>query len=307
MSDFEAILQDVGDFGPFQVRLFILVSMFETPAAWAMFLPVFVSANPSWRCPLNCSDVNVTCSSSDNVTYRNTSDGTCDGPDVCKDIEYTSGFTSIVSEVCIMDLSWCRLEVGDPPALALLPVHSTFQWNLMCGLDFVPSLITTVQMVGVLLGACIIGQLADTYGRRHIFYAVYTLMLVSGLVSAFSSCWQMYLAFRFLIGTFFGGKNCIFVTGWRSPGTMRKLYSFPHDPSSPAAFCILMFVTGTMVINFVLPMEYVGRQWRTFCGCIGFWACGVMTLAPMAYFIRDWRQLTMAAALGGIFLLFSWR
>lgn len=64
---------------------------------------------------------------------------------------------------------------------------------------------------------------------------------------------------------------------------------------------------GTMVVNYVLPLEVVSPRWRTFCGCIGFWACGVMTLAPLAYFIRNWRYLTGVCALGGVPLLFTWR
>ena len=45
--------------------------------------------------------------------------------------------------------------------------------------------------------------------------------------------------------------------------------------------------------NFVLPLEYVSAKWRTFCGCIGFWAVGTMLLAPIAYYITDWRLLTL--------------
>ena len=61
-----------------------------------------------------------------------------------------------------------------------------------------------------------------------------------------------------------------------------------------------------MVVNFVLPMEFVGAKWRTFCGCIGFWAVGHMLLAPLAYVISDWRHLTLTCALLGLPLLASY-
>ena len=70
--------------------------------------------------------------------------------------------------------------------------------------------------------------------------------------------------------------------------------------------CLSLFFPGTMVVNFVLPLEFVGPRWRTFCGCIGFWACGVMSLALMAFYIRDWRYLSIATSVGGIFLLFTY-
>ncbi len=49
-SEFEEVLSAIGDFGPFQICVFILVSMFETPAAWAIFLPVFIARKPDWMC-----------------------------------------------------------------------------------------------------------------------------------------------------------------------------------------------------------------------------------------------------------------
>ena len=81
----------------------------------------------------------------------------------------------------------------------------SFQWNLICGYEFISSLITTIQMVGVLLGAFATGQLADTYGRRKIIFLVYSLLLAFGFASSFSNSWQLYAFFRFLIGAFFGG------------------------------------------------------------------------------------------------------
>ena len=64
--------------------------------------------------------------------------------------------------------------------------------------------------------------------------------------------------------------------------------------------------TGTLVVNFVLPLEFVTPRWRTFCGCVGFWAVGLMTLAPWAYFIRDWRTLNIAMATTSLVLLPLW-
>ena len=50
MNDFDALLHSLGAFGPYQRQIFILVSAFETPAAWAMLLPVFVGMKPDWSC-----------------------------------------------------------------------------------------------------------------------------------------------------------------------------------------------------------------------------------------------------------------
>lgn len=69
----------------------------------------------------------------------------------------------------------------------------------------------------------------------------------------------------------------------------------------------LSLVLGVMVTNFVLPLEYVIPTWRTFCGCVGFWAVGLMLLAPLGYLIRDWRVLTLVSAALGLPMLLTWR
>lgn len=68
----------------------------------------------------------------------------------------------------------------------------------------------------------------------------------------------------------------------------------------------IFYFTGTLVVNFVLPLEFVTPEWRTFCGCVGFWAVGLMGLGLWGYFIQKWQTLVMASAISSIFILFSW-
>ena len=51
LSEYEDILRKLGSFGPYQRRAFLLVSMFETPLAWAMLTPILLNAKPDWYCP----------------------------------------------------------------------------------------------------------------------------------------------------------------------------------------------------------------------------------------------------------------
>ena len=81
------------------------------------------------------------------------------------------------------------------------------QWDLVCGRDYIRTWIMTCQMAGVLVGACVTGQLADTFGRRYVLYIVYTLLLLAGLASSFVTSWQVYAAVKFFMGAFFGGKS----------------------------------------------------------------------------------------------------
>ena len=123
MSEFEEMLEEVGTFGPFQVTIFILVSLFEMPAAWAMVLPVFTAATPMWECQKtnrtgDHSNASVTATMSDisqtlgfdvsgrdlmNMTMReDDSDmGRCEllMAGRCQQVVYQEHFTSIITEV----------------------------------------------------------------------------------------------------------------------------------------------------------------------------------------------------------------
>ena len=49
-----------------------------------------------------------------------------------------------------------------------------------------------------------------------------------------------------------------------------------------------------MVVINVIPMEVIGKQWRTVVGCIGFWQIGNIAFAGLAYLIPNWRHLSLA-------------
>ena len=111
MSEFEEILEEIGAFGPFQIRVFLLVSAFETPAAWAMLLSVFASSESSWTCPesSNYNDTHSIFSKSMYLSnsgsnysdmYTNSTEGSC-LPDntPCPGHKFTGDSSTIVTEV----------------------------------------------------------------------------------------------------------------------------------------------------------------------------------------------------------------
>ncbi len=109
MSAYEEILTDLRPFGPYQIRVFVLVSMFETPLAWAMLLPIFTSAKPSWTClsHSNSTEIpgsNVTWINSTNLTSTQDSSLCLPGNLPCQEMVFSKEFTSILSEVNYLDI-----------------------------------------------------------------------------------------------------------------------------------------------------------------------------------------------------------
>lgn len=68
-------------------------------------------------------------------------------------------------------------------------------------------LIMTIQMAGVVLGAAVTGQLADTFGRKPVLYLEHLILVILWFSCAFVGSWQAYAALRFIIGGLTGGKR----------------------------------------------------------------------------------------------------
>lgn len=76
----------------------------------------------------------------------------------------------------------------------------------MCDKEYLRTLAMTVQMVGVLIGALVCGQLADMIGRRYVFFIDYSLLVVISLATSFVNSWELYAVCRFAVGVLIGGE-----------------------------------------------------------------------------------------------------
>lgn len=87
----------------------------------------------------------------------------------------------------------------------------TSQFDLIGDLSYVPALMSSLQLIGALLGSLIVGQLADMFGRKRLALITVGCTAVLGLASGFSPNWQSMTAFRFVIGIFSGGYESVAV------------------------------------------------------------------------------------------------
>lgn len=102
MLEFENVLRQLGSFGPYQRRVFVLVSMFETPVAWAMLLPIFLNVVPEWKCP-DTTNASLVYNSSftSNISFPlSINDKSCSESGLlCPEASFTKEIQTIVSEV----------------------------------------------------------------------------------------------------------------------------------------------------------------------------------------------------------------
>ncbi|KAJ0062080.1 hypothetical protein NL108_015247, partial [Boleophthalmus pectinirostris] len=144
-------------------------------------------------------------------------------------------------------------------------------WNMVCDMRSLKQMSQTVYMGGVLVGAFLFGSLSDRYGRRMLLIVSYLLMAVSGTCAAFSTTFSLFCLFRFGCG---------------------------------------MALSGQSLNTFSLIVEWIPTRVRTVTGTLaGYcYTVGQLLWALIAYFVRDWRWLTLAVSLPfyGFFLVSWW-
>lgn len=143
-------------------------------------------------------------------------------------------------------------------------------WHLVCETRSLKEMGQTIYMGGVLVGAIVFGSLSDRYGRRFLLLFSNLLMAVAGTCAAFSSSFALFCLFRFMCG---------------------------------------MALSGLGLNTFSLIVEWIPTRVRTVVGTLtGYcYTFGQLLLAIIAYFVRDWRWLTLAVSLPFyVFFLYSW-
>ncbi|KAM3824865.1 solute carrier family 22 member 6-B-like [Vipera latastei] len=154
--------------------------------------------------------------------------------------------------------------------------HSTFastivtEWDLVCHLQPLKSLAQSLFMAGVLVGAFILGDLSDRFGRRLIL--IWSLLMVAamGTGAAFSNSFPTYCVFRFLSG---------------------------------------IGISGFLLNYICLSLEWVPTKYRAVVVSIQSYCstAGQLLLGGLAYAIRDWRWLQLAiSAPFFAFFAYSW-
>ncbi|XP_077361879.1 solute carrier family 22 member 6 [Festucalex cinctus] len=144
------------------------------------------------------------------------------------------------------------------------------EWDLVCDLRSLKQMGQTVYMGGVLVGSLVLGSLADKFGRRILLIISHLLMAVAGTGAAFSTSFPMFCVCRFGCG---------------------------------------MALSGLGLNTFSLIVEWIPTRVRTGVGTItGYcYTVGQLLLAAIAYFIRDWRWLTLAVSSPFyVFFISSW-
>ncbi|XP_056136456.1 solute carrier family 22 member 7-like [Lampris incognitus] len=265
---FESLLSDVNGFGRFQVMIIVINFIGRFTLPCHFMLNNFIAVVPSHHCALNDEDI------FGNLTLEQRL-----AVSIPLEEDGTLSSCQIFAEPQY-HLLINSSNITNPPTVSCqngwVYDYTTFkstlatQWDLVCDRRGENKATATIFFVGVMFGAIFFGSLSDRFGRRIMLLVSYISGLVFGVASALSTSFTMFMVLRFLTG---------------------------------------FSITGIVIVSTVLNVEWVDIEHRKLVGVIDSlsWTFGSTVLPSIAYFVTDWRWLTISITSPLALAIITWR
>ncbi|XP_066524659.1 solute carrier family 22 member 4-like [Hoplias malabaricus] len=257
--DYDEATSFLGEWGPFQLSIFILLSLSTVPNGYTGMAMVFLADTPRYRCKtshLNLTSANfsLTDDHKESSCFQdqlliNTTTGGSNDTRVCTDgwVYSTERYDSTV----------------------------VTEWDLVCEDDWKVPFSLSIFFLGVLSGSFISGELSDRFGRKVVLFGTMAVQTLSSLVQVASVSWEMFCVFFFFTGIGqISNYMAAFVLGCELLGReLRVVYS----------------VLGTCVFYALgyalLPLcAYLVRSWRLLLAVL---ALPGLLYIPLWWFIPE--------------------
>jgi len=234
LKDVEETFPYIGQFGRFQIRLLVILTLMKIPQSAFILMMYFVAMNPSWKCAENSVECswNHTFSSDDQLRCNMSREAW----------QYTESKTfSLVTE-----------------------------FDLVCGKEWIIYLCSSVYFLGWAIGSLVFGNIGDLFGRRKALFPSFIAMLVVGGLSVLSPTPLVFAASRFLIGFFNAGMIMSlyvlateFVSSKHRPvPTLIFSFLFPIGSILLACAAYLIKDWKVLLLIFSLPFLPLMLCWR---------------------------------------------
>ncbi|XP_029647981.1 organic cation transporter protein [Octopus sinensis] len=267
------LLTTIGEFGPYQKKINVLVCIPAISAAIQVIIVVFIMAIPNHRCRIpNLSNdtYDIQNDFHQSLINRTIPFTVKDGVDVIDKCRIYSPSQNISYDEYNRPINAssmkCQSWVYDKSVFESTLVT---EMDLVCDKQFASTHAQMSVMGGFLAGAFILGSLSDIIGRRKILLISYLLNICTSIGTTWVPEFISLAVIRFAQG---------------------------------------IACAGIITTAFVIGIEIVGPTYRKITGILFefFFAFGFVLLAGLAYLIRDWEYLELAVSLPSITYIIIW-
>lgn len=270
--NYEESVAFLGNWGPFQRRLFFTLCVCVFPSGFAVLSVIFLLTTPSFTCNIPPS----TNLSQDWIQALNSAQGQGSCSRWPLDLAVNASLRGLRpgnvsgSEVSpgSLPLEDCRDGLNFSQQYFTSTVVTEF--SLVCEDQWKQPLSSLVYFLGGLCGCFVCGQLSDRWGRTLVLLGAQLLLSVSSSCMAFAPSWPVFMV-------------CFFMVGFGQ-------------------------ITAYIVV-FVLGSELLTGGARVFFSCLGIPFCyvsGAMLLPWASYLLPNWRHLSLAIATTSIVSIPFW-
>jgi len=258
--NYDEVMDYIGQFGRFQRRIFLWLSLVSGAAGLAVVVFAFTAFTPSYRCRVPDCDQAETSDYSAFTQFLAVEN--VELADRCKMPVFENGQCSGGTYKPDNVSKFCNQEdlIFDQSVVTKSLVED---FGFVCGNYWQRDIYSALYMLGMLFGSYFFGWVSDKYGRKNALMASIITVSISGFLGAFT-----------------GGD-----WGHHGFGLLR--------------FITGMGGIGCFMVCFVLAVEHVGFKFTMLVGIaieIPF-ALGEAVLGVEAVLVRNWRDLQVLAYL----------
>ncbi|KAJ8262206.1 hypothetical protein GJAV_G00163740 [Gymnothorax javanicus] len=192
MRDYDEITAFLGEWGPFQRTVSILLSLSTIPNGYSAMCMVFLGDTPRHHCSLPY--LNSTEYNQSQALPREEVNGQLDYSQ-CTRYKRLNGTDEVQfgneTETCV--------DGWDYDTEQYISTITT-EWDLVCADAWKVPFSLSVFFMGVLSGSLLCGQISDRFGRKPILFLCMATQTVFTLIQVVSVSWEMFAIFYFISG-----------------------------------------------------------------------------------------------------------
>uniref|UniRef100_A0A8C4RKB1 Solute carrier family 22 member 5-like n=1 Tax=Erpetoichthys calabaricus TaxID=27687 RepID=A0A8C4RKB1_ERPCA len=189
MQDYDKLTSFLGDWGPFQMAIFFLLSLTAVPNGYMGLSVVFLADTPPHFCRARSGN-----GSGSPINASLISSKLIDGSSAlgsCTRLKWTGEGQVNETEECLD--GW---EFGKERYASTIVT----EWNLVCSEAWKVPACTSVYFCGVLAGSMLSAQFSDRFGRKKTLFITLAMQTVCSLIQVASVNWLMFCILFFFVG-----------------------------------------------------------------------------------------------------------